>query len=341
MKRVTLSDVALHAGVSKGTVSMVLNDNPRVAESTRIRVQASMLALGYIYDRTAASLRKAQTHAVGVIVTQLTNPYFAEFAEGIQGELDARGTDLLLGVSAEDVARQTRLLRSMTARRVDGIVLIPAHGTVAENVDAGPTPVLLLARRVPGLDVDYVGADNQSGAREATSHLINVHGSRRPVFVGGFVGSSARGERLAGFELAAEAAGIQIPALEPFACSPERAIARGVARRLLDQHAGLRPDAVVCFNDAVAFGVIDAASELGLTVGRDIRIVGFDDVHAAAASRPSLSSVGVQAQRAGAKAAERLLGRISGELHDTADIVLDVTFHGRDTCGCTSLRESA
>lgn len=341
MKRVTVADVALLAGVSKSTVSMVLNGDPRVAAATQDRVRQSIASLGYIYDRTAGSLRKAQTHAVGVVVTQLTNPYFAEFAEGIQAELDARGTDVLLGVTSESVERQTRLLQSMSTRRVDGIVLIPAHGTLAEDVRTAPIPLLLLARRVRGLNADYVGADNPAGASAATNHLVEKHGCRRLAFLGGFIDSSARRERLAGFIEAAKRANALVPALEPLACRPDRGHAREVARRLLGQPAQWRPQAVVCFNDAVAFGVLDAAAELGLVVGRDVRVTGFDDVHAAGTARPSLSSVAVHAQQAGALAAARLLERVAGDVSETADIVLPAIFQGRETCGCTPLKETA
>lgn len=330
MKRVTLSDVAAHAGVSKSTVSMVLNNDERVALSTRGRVQSSLVELGYIYDRTAASLRKPQSQAIGMIVTQLTNPYFAEFAEGIQAELDAQGMDVLLGVSGEDIERQARLLRNMSGRRVDGIVLIPAHGTSPAELTISQTPLMLLARRVEGVDVDYVGGDNLAGARQAADHLIADHGCRRPAFIGGFADSSARQERLAGFEAAARDAGVTLAASPT--CEPSRRAARKVARELLG--GADRPDGVLCFNDNVAFGVVDAVGELGLDVGVDIRVIGFDDVKAAGASRPALASVAVPAFDAGSRAAELLLSRISGERTTTEELVLAAHLQPRATCGC-------
>ena len=108
MARVTLTDVAKDAGVSRATASMVLNDSPLIAQATKERVRESFARLGYVYDRAAASLRKNQSLAVGLVITQLSNPYFAEFVEGIQSELDDRGMDVLLGISAEDRARQRR-----------------------------------------------------------------------------------------------------------------------------------------------------------------------------------------------------------------------------------------
>lgn len=333
MRRVTLGDVASHAGVSKATVSMVLNDNPKVADLTRRRVQESIKSLGYIYDRAAASLRKPQSQAIGMIVTQLTNPYFAEFVEGIQTELDSQGMDILLGVSGEDLGRQARLLRSMTGRRVDGVVLIPAHGTTAETLERSATPLLMLARYVEGLEADYVGADNVAGARSATTHLLHEHGCVRPAFAGGFSDASARKERLLGFHQAAQEIGVSVHPQHLPTFAPDRAHAREAARSLFRPGANT-PDAVLCFNDLVAFGVMDALTEVGLEIGRDVRVIGFDDVSAASVCRPSLSSVSVQAKAGGARAATMLLGRVNGLRTEPVSLVLETHLECRESCGC-------
>src|SRR6478672_10120838 len=129
MGRVTVRDVAKHAGVSTATVSFVLNNNPVVAATTRARVLESLSELGYVYDRSAAALRTQRSDAVGLIITTLRNPFFAEFAMGIQRALATANKVVLLGVSDEDAATQSRLLRVMGEHRIDGVVMIPAHGT--------------------------------------------------------------------------------------------------------------------------------------------------------------------------------------------------------------------
>ena len=178
MARVTLTDVAKDAGVSRATASIVLNDSPLIAQATKERVRESFSRLGYVYDRAAASLRKNQSLAVGLVITQLSNPYFAEFVEGIQSELDDRGMDVLLGISAEDRARQRRLLVSMSERRVDGVVVIPAHQSEPADFAGLHMPIVMLARRVKGFDTDYVGGDNYAGSVAATNHLLVAHGER-------------------------------------------------------------------------------------------------------------------------------------------------------------------
>jgi LacI family transcriptional regulator len=186
LARVTLMDVAQHCGVSRATVSLVVRDSPLVAEATRDRVKQGMRELGYVYNRAAASLRSQKSGVIGVVLTQINNPYFAEFAAGLQDVLGEQGMVPLLGVSNEDRGQQARLINSLVERGVEGIVLIPAHGTTA--ADLPPlldTPLILLARKLPGVTADYVGAVNEAGAAAAAAHLYQ-HGCRRIAFVGGF-----------------------------------------------------------------------------------------------------------------------------------------------------------
>ena len=332
MARVTLTDVAKDAGVSRATASMVLNDSPLIAQATKERVRASFARLGYVYDRAAASLRKNQSLAVGLVITQLSNPYFAEFVEGIQSELDDRGMDVLLGISAEDRARQRRVLVSMSERRVDGVVVIPAHQSEPADFAGLHMPIVMLARRVKGFDTDYVGGDNYAGSVAATNHLLVTHGARRPAFIGGHVYASAREERLGGFLSAAGVLGIKVPVRNQPACVPDRVVARNVAAELIARDP--KVDAIVCFNDAVAFGVVDAVADTGLQVGRDIRVIGFDDVKDAERARPALASVSVPAETAGRRAAQLLLKRISGSEAGPQGLILPAELMPRESCGC-------
>ena len=332
MARVTLTDVAKDAGVSRATASMVLNDSPLIAQATKERVRASFARLGYVYDRAAASLRKNQSLAVGLVITQLSNPYFAEFVEGIQSELDDRGMDVLLGISAEGRARQRRLLVSMSERRVDGVVVIPAHQSEPADFAGLHMPIVMLARRVKGFDTDYVGGDNYAGSVAATNHLLVTHGARRPAFIGGHVYASAREERLGGFLSAAGVLGIKVPVRNQPACVPDRVVARNVAAELIARDP--KVDAIVCFNDAVAFGVVDAVADAGLQVGRDIRVIGFDDVKDAERARPALASVSVPAETAGRRAAQLLLKRISGSEAGPQGLILPAELMPRESCGC-------
>jgi DNA-binding LacI/PurR family transcriptional regulator len=332
MSRVTLMDVARHCGVSRATVSLVLNDSPLVATKTRDRVRQAMTELGYVYNRAAAALRTQHSDAIGVVLTNITNPYFAEFATGVQDILTSSGTVPLLAVSGEDRDLQHRLVKSLVERNVDGIVLIPAHGTTPNDLpELLGTPLVLMARRLNGMDVDYVGAQNRDGGYAAAEHLYS-HGCRRIAFVGGFSDSSARDERASGVAEFLSDHGLTLSSELSVVCEPARPQAREVTLRLLTKNPQV--DGIVCFSDVVAFGVLDAIADRGRTVGSDVRVIGFDDVHDAGLNRPSLSSVSVPARETGRRAAQLVLERAAGSTEPTVREEFPTKLEPRETCGC-------
>jgi DNA-binding LacI/PurR family transcriptional regulator len=332
MSRITLMDVARHCGVSRATVSLVLNDSPLVAAKTRDRVRQAMTELGYVYNRAAASLRTQHSDAIGVVLTNITNPYFAEFATGVQDILTSSGTVPLLAVSGEDRDLQHRLVKSLVERNVDGIVLIPAHGTTPNDLpELLGTPLVLMARRLNGMDVDYVGAQNRDGGYAAAEHLYS-HGCRRIAFVGGFSDSSARDERASGVAEFLSDHGLALSSELSVVCEPARPQAREATLRLLTKDPQV--DGIVCFSDVVAFGVLDAIADTGRTVGSDVRVIGFDDVHDAGLNRPSLSSVSVPARETGRRAAELVLERATGSTEPTVREEFPTKLEPRETCGC-------
>lgn len=332
MARVTLIDVARHCGVSRATVSLVLNDSPLVATKTRDRVREAMTELGYVYNRAAASLRTQHSDAIGVVLTNITNPYFAEFAAGLQDTLTSSGSVPLLAVSGEDRDLQHRLVTSLVERNVDGIVLVPAHGTTPSDLpNLLGTPLVLLARRLNGLDVDYVGAQNRDGGYAAAEHLYS-HGCRRIAFLGGFIDSSAREERASGVAAFLDEHGLTLNADHSVVCEPTRPQAREAATALLTQDPDV--DGIVCFSDVVAFGLLDAIADMGRSVGSDVRVIGFDDVHDAGLNRPSLSSVAVPARETGRRAAKLVLERAAGSAEPIVREEFPTKLEPRETCGC-------
>jgi DNA-binding LacI/PurR family transcriptional regulator len=332
MARTTLIDVARHCGVSRATVSLVLNDSPLVAEKTRDRVRQAMAELGYVYNRAAASLRTRHSDAIGVVLTNITNPYFAEFATGVQDVLTSSGTVPLLAVSGEDRDLQQRLVKSLVERNVDGIVLIPAHGTTRNDLpDLLGTPLVLMARRLNGMDADYVGAQNRDGGYAAAEHLYS-HGCRRIAFVGGYTDSSAREERAGGVAEFLNDRDLMLNETHSVVCEPARPQARKAAMRLLTKDPDV--DGIVCFSDVVAFGVLDAIADLGRNVGSDVRVIGFDDVHDAGLNRPSLTSVAVPARETGRRAAQLVLERAAGSTAPTVREEFPTKLEPRETCGC-------
>jgi LacI family transcriptional regulator len=331
--RVTLVDVAARAGVSRATASLVLRGSPLVAEETRERVLATMRGLGYVPHRGAASLRTQRSRMVGLVIPDVTNPFFAEMTVGIETELDEAEHVVLLGNTAERLGKQDRLLATMQEHRADGVLLCPAENTPSDTLarlDSWHLPYVLFVRYVEGVTADYVGADNVGGAQLAVEHLI-AHGHRRIGFVGGPAHASARHDRLRGYRRALERHDLPVvAALEPTSPTTRQGGDRAM-RALLEQPDP--PTAVLCYNDVVAFGATLALQACGREPGRDVAVVGFDDIAEAALWHPPLTTIAIAPRRIGEEGARLLLDRIAQPERPPRQVILSPQLILRASCG--------
>src|SRR5271165_4868855 len=264
--RATIVDVARRAGVSKSTVSLVLRGSSLVAESTRERVSDAMTELGYIYHRGAATLRGAKSGVLGMVINDLSNPFYVELAIGIEQACQGGAYIPFLANTAENPIRQQQVVRSMREHGAAGLVLAPAMGTSLSELKpllAG-LPVVQVMRRLPGLKASVVAPENKEGARKATAHLI-ANGHQRIAFVGGVSSMLVREERLAGYRLALEGAGIPLDLSLVIETTTNYSGGGAAAPRLLNLHEPAT--AALCFNDVVAVGLIRALTEIGVSVG--------------------------------------------------------------------------
>ncbi len=309
-QKITLHEVAARAGVSITTVSFVLNDNPRISDATRQRVLAAMDELGYVYNQRAASLRTNRSYTIGLVIVDIANPFYAELTAGIEESLQAQGYSLLLGTTLDRLDHQERLMRTMRQRDVDGAILVPAVGTSATLLNnlREHIPLVLVARYLPDVAVDYVGIDNERGAREAVEHLVQC-GHRRIAFIGGNVDSSARQDRVAGYRRVLATHDIYAdPALNITAnVSREGGYAAATSLLALTDP----PTAALCYNDVVAFGAMLGLRAAGIEPGRDFAVIGFDDVSEASLWNPPLATVAANPVELGRQAANLLIERIS------------------------------
>ena len=313
--RITLSDIAQACDVSRATVSLVLRGSPLVHADTRRRVEAEMQRQGYIYNRAAANLRRRESSAVALVINDLSNPFFAEFAAGVDEALGERGYVTLLGCSNESVARQQAVLASLMEHHPAAIILSPAEGSDPAAIAATigrHTPLLVFNRRldgapVDGFDFDYLGLDNRAGARLAAEHLL-ARGHRRIAFFGGHAGSSSCRERRIGFADAMAAAGLRVAPDWVVETAPTRLDACTRTAALLDGGASA-PTAAVCYNDAVALGLMLGLARHGRRPGVDFALTGFDDIPEAAVSMPPLTTLGADARMRGRQAAQMMLQR--------------------------------
>jgi LacI family transcriptional regulator len=330
-QRVTLLDIAADAGVSRATVSLVIRNVPSVAESTRKRVERSIKRLGYVYHRGAASLRTQQSHAIGLIVSDITNPFFAEIIVAIEERLATARLVTLLGNTSEDHAKEERLLKTMREFPADGILICPAisrdTSTGTPNL-AGRLPTVAFARRVDG--IDYAGVDNAQGSQLAIEHLCQL-GNRRIAFIGGDPEVSTGQERIQGYKRALVRSGLQFDRSLVVPAPPTRRGGYDVVLQLLQMENP--PTAALCFNDVVALGAIEALQQAGVRAGKQFGVVGFNNVPDAAQSLPGLTTVDTSPRELGETAAELLLKRIEQRDSPIRTVILQPRLIVRQSCG--------
>lgn len=307
--RVTLVDVSREAGVSRSTVSLVLNGSASIPEVTSSRVRKAMADLGYVYNRQAANLRTQRSMTIGLIATEITNPYFAEIAMALEDRVTSSGYTLLVGYTRDDIDRQDQLIATFLERGVDGIVIQPAIGTdaadLATRLRPDSLPVVLIARQ-HDVGLPYVGTDNRRAGAMLGEHLVDV-GVRSVAFVGGHSGNLSFTDRIAGLEDAFAAAGVEL-SLGVFEGAANAAEGVVLARALLD--SGRMPDAVVAFSDVIVGGVYAELQARGIRPGVDVAVAGFDDVHATIFHSTPLTSVATFPDKIGARAAAAMLDAI-------------------------------
>jgi DNA-binding LacI/PurR family transcriptional regulator len=304
-RSVTTHDVAAHAGVSQATVSLVLGGNPRarVAQGTRERVVRAARDLGYRPNIVARSLVRGRSYTIGVVVPELSNPFFLDVVAGVQRVATEAGYAVLLCD-----ARQTspgRHLDALRGRQVDGII-IDAVGLESLPADAlGDLEAVLVdepAERWPGVASDALGA-----GRTAAEHLLAL-GHRRIAFIGPATDVHTFRMRERGFILRLREAGISLPSDWLRRGEPGIAPGQAAMKALL----GLRdrPTAVFCANDLLALGALKSCLSSGVSVPGQMSLMGCDDIELARVVTPELSTVAVPARELGARAARLLLRRL-------------------------------
>lgn len=327
---VTLNQVAEHAGVSRATASLVARNSPLIAEKTKKKVLKAMEELNYVYDRRAANLRSQTSSTVGLIITELANPYFAEIADGVHQTLDQNGYVVFLGATFDSVDKQELLLSTMMENRVGGLILSPVSflpERIINRLHELGIPLVLIGRKSPGAMCDFVGADNVYGGKIAVHHLIE-NGHRRISFLGG-PSDSVREDRKQGYCQALLEAGI--PVEESLILNTPGTREGGLegVKQILRQ--ANPPTAFFCYNDVVAFGVMLGLREMGLTPGKDIAVIGFDNITGSAESNPKLTTVSVFPKQIGKIAADLLHQRINGLDSQPQSIILTPELVIRDS----------
>ncbi len=314
MKRPTQKDVARRAGVSRSTVSYVLNDQARlmipISDETRQRVLDAIAELGYEPDARAQSLRRGHTNMVGVIIPVIQNPFFWQMLSGISESLQGAGYSLHLSHYPLDVQQETNTLRQLKRQPVDGFILLAAAKYLPPRLTdylrkAGRPVVEITAARA---EFDHVVHTYAGGTRTLMAHLLEL-GHRRIGFVYGVAREVQGSDRLLVYREVLQEAGLGGNESYEAHCGEGLEDAYQAAHALLRRLE--RPTALLVINDMLAIAVLRAAHDLGLMVPRDLSVASFDDIPFSSYTSPRLTTVSGKAEESGRMAVELLLKRLA------------------------------
>ncbi|OMH29443.1 LacI family DNA-binding transcriptional regulator [Motiliproteus sp. MSK22-1] len=309
-KNLTISDVAKTAGVSKSTVSLALQDSPKIKPETRKKVMKAAKKIGYVYNRAAANLRRRSSEMIGMVINDLTNPFFAELAVSLERSFTDSGYVVMMANTSEDTHQQDKVIRTFCEHGAAGILICPVFGTTQSDLDphiSRGVPVVSVMRPIDGGECDYIAPDNINGTLAVTQHLLE-QGMTRLVFLGGLPHTPVYQQRLNGFTAAVQKAGIKAENIEVIPCAPTQEAASIAIEKRIKQ--GEPPQGIVCYSDIVAFGACFGLDRAGLKVGQNIAVTGFDDVMACSAFSPPLTSVHVFTDQLAKLAADSLMQRL-------------------------------
>lgn len=333
-KRPTMKDIAEATGFSVNTVSRALGSKPNVSPEARKVILDMANRMEYRPNKLARSLRLSTTQTIGVIIADVSNPYFGALVKGIEKEARGSGHNVILFDTDEDYSREVEAVQVMLEEQVAGVILTPTQkkmGSVERLLDAR-LPFVLVSRRFPDLKTNYVISDDVHGGVLATEHLIAL-GHRLIGMVNGPLHISSAVERFQGYQQAMH--DHQLPVGESFVTTGAVTMQDGydAVQSLLCQNP--RPTAIFAFSDFVAFGVMKAIREAGLKVPDDISVVGYDDIQFAACLETPLTTVHVPKERLGIEAARVLREQLASE-HPAKQVELLVDLVVREsTSPCT------
>lgn len=340
LKAPSIYDVAREARVSVFTVSAVVNNKGRVSATLARRVEAAIAKLKYRPNLLARSLAKQKTHTIGMVVTDIANPFFPAIVRAAEDAAQKAGYSVLLCNSDDKQDKEALYLELLISKRVDGIILNKTPGALSPAQRAmladAKIPIVLLMRTCPGLRADIVQTNDHQGAYDAVEHLARI-GHKRIALVAGPLHVSNARARQHGYVEALEAAGLT--------CEP-KLVFEGDYRIDSGHRAGRallphRPDAILVTNYLMTVGLMKAADEIGMKCPDDFALVSFDDYPWLGCFRPRLTTIELPKYELGDAAVRLLLERLQGKTGRTQNITLLPQLRVRESCGFMLRKVSA
>lgn len=328
----TMKEVARLAGVSIATVSAALSGKHFVSAELKERIRAAVEELGYAPNAMASGLKRGATSLIGLIVPDITNPFFTEIVHGVQRRAAEAGYTVILGVSDDRAPREAELIRLMRSHQAAGTIVVPC-GSESDclrlEAHAAAMPIVAVDNAPLGLNIDTIVLDNRRAAELATAHILGLGHERIGIVTGPAHRFVAR-ERVLGFEALLERSGIAVPEENMSRGEFHVETGRDAALSLLSRSP--RPTAIFVANNQMLIGVMQAVAQMGLSVPRDVSIASIDDFPWAEAFVPALTTVRQPVDRMAEAALDCLMSRIAGDTHSPRRIVMQPELVIRQSC---------
>ncbi|PKL13505.1 MAG: LacI family transcriptional regulator [Spirochaetae bacterium HGW-Spirochaetae-8] len=330
-QKITIDDIARQIGVSKTTVSRVLNNKPYVDAVTKKKILDLIEETGFTPQKSAINLSVGRTNIIGLLVPSLSNPYSLTVIQGVAEKIAQGNYELMLYTTGLSEVNQKRFLQKISTKNVDGLVVVLPRdsGDLEKQLGSSNLPIVLIDHRGIDTHLHSISVTNEKGGFDATEHLVGL-GHERIGFITGVLDFGCSRDRLEGYKVSLALHGIAFR---------EELISEGdftetsgyeATRRLLNLVD--RPTAIFCSNDDMAIGAMRAAQEIGLRIPNDLSLVGFDDTVRASMVYPPLTTIKQPLFKMGEMAAVLVKRLIDGETVESVNIVLNTELIVRGSC---------
>ncbi len=324
-----LETVANEAGVSVATVSQVMRGTGRISDKTRRKVLAAAERLHYVPDGRAASMRSGEKREIGMIIHRIANPFNAEVISGVSDLLETQGYLVSVLDSQDEPERQRRNIEAFIRSSRGGLLWVPAQDTPDETIDLVSThaiPTVTFLRSLAEDKFDHVGIHDRDATYQAAMHLAEL-GHRNIAFFGGEAETEVRRERIKGYEQVLAERGLCAPLVWN---APDDKVS-GMNAMLALRKAHPEITGIVCNGDVVALGACHALRRIGQMPGREVSVVGFDDIQDASVATPPLTTMAVSPYEMGKLLAQKLLGRLANPTAPVSSTLLSAELVERAT----------
>ncbi|MDW4499945.1 LacI family DNA-binding transcriptional regulator [Sulfitobacter sp. D35] len=311
-KKVSIRQVAEHAGVSVATVSLALSGKGRISSDTVRQVKKSAATLGFIPNRSASRLRSGRSLLIGLVVNDIANPFFAELSADVEAHASENGYLSVIANTNDDIEKQASVIETMIGQGVAGFIIVPADTSTPDTFQVirdHDMPYVLCVRDIGDGKADFIGFDNFTAGVMAAEHLVEK-GHRTFAFVGGRLSVDNFRRRLDGVRHALARHGLTLPDNCVREGVPSRAIGLAETGDLLA--SGAEFTALICYNDFVAVGAYAALNQAGRTIGEDVAVVGFDNVPESESLSPPLTTIELYPRAIGNRSARALIDAVNG-----------------------------